>query len=128
MKRIGPAVLALALALGPAQAQVVIAHPSVELTADQVRDLFLGEIQYSGRLRLVPVDNRDLQPEFLSRVLQTDERKYAARWTRKTYREGIAAPDIRAGDAEVAAFVRRTPGAVGYVSSPTPGVKILHAF
>lgn len=128
MKNIAQAALALALVLGPAQAQVVIAHPSVELTADQVRDLFLGEIQYSGNLRLVPVDNRELQSEFLSRVLQTDERKYTARWTRKTYREGVAAPDIRAGDAEVAAFVRRTPGAVGYVANPSQGVKVLQAF
>ena len=128
MKRFGLALLGCTLALGAAQAQVVIAHPSVELSADQVRDLFLGEIQYSGRLRLVPVDNRDLQPEFLSRVLQTDERKYTARWTRKTYREGVAAPAVKPGDAEVAAFVRRTPGAVGYVAGPTPGVKVLHAF
>lgn len=128
MKSIAQAALALALVLDPAQAQVVIAHPSVDLTADQVRDLFLGEIQYSGKLRLVPVDNRDLQPDFLSRVLQTDERKYTARWTRKTYREGVTAPDIKAGDAEVAAFVRRTPGAVGYVANPSPGVKVLQAF
>jgi len=128
MKSIALAVLSLILAQAPAQAQVVIAHPSVELTADQVRDLFLGEMQFSGKLRLVPVDNRELQPEFLSRVLQTDERKYTARWTRKTYREGVAAPEVRPGDAEVAAFVRRTPGAVGYVASPTPGVKVLQAF
>lgn len=128
MKRIALAVLASVLAVVPARAQVVIAHPSVELTADQVRDLFLGEIQFSGTLRLVPVDNRDLLPQFLSRVLQTDERKYTARWNRKTFREGIAAPEVKPGDAEVAAFVRRTPGAVGYVANPAPGLKVLQGF
>ena len=74
------------------------------------------------------MDNGSLHGEFLAKVLQTDERKYAARWTRKSFREGLAAPAIKGSDAEVIAFVRSTPGAVGYVSAGAPGVKVLEKF
>jgi ABC-type phosphate transport system substrate-binding protein len=120
--------LAALLALADARAGEVIAHPSVSLSADEIRDAFLGEKQLAGDLRLVPVDNSGVQSEFLSKVLQTDARKYAARWTKKSFREGLAAPALMGSDAEVAAFVRSTRGAVGYVSQGTHGVKVLEKF
>ncbi len=106
----------------------VIAHPSVTLSGNEIRDVYLGEIQFSGRVKLVPVDNRSVQAEFLSKVLQSDERKYAARWTRKTFREGLAAPPVKNSDAEVIAFVRATPGAVGYIKGSAPGMAALEKF
>lgn len=118
-----------ALALRAAWAGEVIAHPSVTLNADEIRDVFLGEKQFSGRIKLVPVDNSSVQGEFLSKVLQSDERKYAARWTRKSFREGLAAPALKGSDAEVSAFVRATPGAIGYVmGTAAPGVQVLEQF
>lgn len=106
----------------------VIAHPSVELSADEIRLVFLGEKQLAGRLRLVPVDNLVARPQFLEKVLQTDERKYAARWLRKSFREGHSAPAVKGSDAEVLLFVRSTPGAVGYVEGPVLGVKVLETY
>jgi ABC-type phosphate transport system substrate-binding protein len=118
------------LALSPlaACAGEVIANTGVLLSADEIRDVFLGEKQFAGSLKLIPVDNGSLRGEFLAKVLQTDERKYAARWTRKSFREGMAAPAIKGSDAEVIAFVRSTPGAVGYVSAGASGVKVLEKF
>ena len=113
---------------GEGTAAEVIAHPSVSLSADEIRDVFLGEKQLVGNLRLVPIDNSAIQPEFLARVLQTDGQKYAARWTKKSFREGLAPPSVRGSDAEVIAFVRSTPGAVGYVSKTATGVKVLGKF
>ncbi len=120
-------VLAAAVAQS-AGAGEVIANASVSLNADEIRDVFLGEKQFSGRVKLVPVDNSSLQAEFLSKVLQSDERKYAARWTRKSFREGLAAPSVKGSDAEVAAFVRATPGAIGYVRGHVEGVQVLEKF
>lgn len=120
--------LAVLLALSDVHAGEVIAHPSVNLTADEIRDLFLGERRFAGNVKLAPVDNIALHSEFLSKVLQTDERKYFARWTRKSFREGLAAPALMSGDAEVAAFVKATPGAVGYVTKGADGVKVLQKF
>ena len=65
-------------------------------------------------------------------VLQTDERKYSARWIRKTFREGLAAPALKGSDAEVISFVRSTPGAIGYVTAigeaNAAAVKVLEKF
>ena len=114
--------------LTPAMAGLVIAHPSVELNAEEVRLVFLGEKQLVGKLRLVPVDNLASRAKFLEKVLQTDERKYEARWRRKAFREGLTAPPVKGSDAEVISFVRSTPGAVGYVETATPGVKVLEGY
>lgn len=118
---------ALNTPLGAAAGEV-IAHPSVSLSVEEVRDVFLGEKQLTGSLKLVPVDNAALQPEFLARVLQTDARKYTARWTKKAFREGLVAPALKGSDAEVLSFVKSTPGAVGYVGRSADGVKILERF
>ena len=127
----GVVATALVIALlsqGSASAGEVIGHSTVSLSGDEIRDVFLGEKQFAGNLKLVPVDNTMIHAEFLSRVLQTDAQKYSARWTKKTFREGLASPGRKGSDAEVVEFVRTTPGAVGYVSRPWPGVKVLEKF
>lgn len=123
-------VLASLLVLsGAVRAGEVIAHPSVRLETADVRDVYLGERQLSGDLRLVPVDNLVAQEEFLAAILQTNLRSYQARWTRKTFREGVRAPLVKGSDAEVSSLVRATPGAIGYVSgSAGPGVIVLARF
>ncbi len=107
----------------------VIAHPQLELNAEEIRDVYLGEKQLAGHLKLLPVDNSALQNDFLEKVLQTDARKYAARWTKKSFREGLAIPAVKGSDAEVIAYVRATPGAIGYISGTAPkSVKLLAKF
>lgn len=117
----------LALPLG-AFAGDVIASSDLALTPDEIRDVFLGEKHRAGGIVLIPIDNAAAQEEFLSKVLQTDAQKYYSRWTKKSFREGIVAPALKGSDAEVIAFVRSNPGAVGYVKRPVPGFKILHSF
>jgi len=114
---------------GAAHAGEVIAHPSVKLGAADIRDVYLGEKQLEGSLRLVPVDNAAAQEEFLASILQTNQRNYQARWVRKTFREGLHAPPVKDSDAEVRSFVRSTPGAIGYVSgSGGVGVVVLDRY
>jgi hypothetical protein len=122
--------LMLALPMS-ARAGEVIAHPEVELSSDDIRNLYLGEKKWVGRLRLMPVANSAVQALFLAAVLQTDEAKYSARWIRKRFREGLTPPPTLGSDAEVVVFVRSTPGAVGYVSTSINGiggVKVLEKF
>lgn len=124
-------IVVASLWFGDAGAGEVIAHPTVHLSPSDVRNVFLGEKQLMGSQRLFPVDNSALQMEFLAKVLQTDERKYSARWIRKTFREGLAAPTVKGSDAEVISFVRSTPGAIGYVtttSEANAAVKVLEKF
>jgi hypothetical protein len=107
---------------------LVIAHPSVALSADEVRDVFTGDKQFAGSTKLVPVDNAAIQDEFLGKVVKIDAKKYNSLWVKKSFRGGLAIPPVKGGDAEIAAFVKSTPGAVGYVSAPVDGVKSLGKF
>ena len=108
-----------------AQAGEVIANPSVTLTVDEVKETFQGDKQLAGGVKLVPVDNAAEQADFLAKVLKTEPTKYAARWTKKAFREGSTAPAVKGSDAEVLAFVKATPGAIGYVSGSSSGAKVL---
>jgi hypothetical protein len=93
-----------------------------------VRDVFLGEKQLVGSTKLIPVDNGAAQAEFLDKVIQMGASKYTLVWTKKSFREGMTAPPVKGGDAEVIAFVKSTPGAVGYVKGEASGVKVLQKF
>jgi ABC-type phosphate transport system substrate-binding protein len=113
---------------GLALAGEVIANPSVNLTPAEVRELFIGEKQLSGDLKLVPVDNASAQADFVAKVLQMEVPKYSTLWTKKAFREGLTAPAVKGSDAEVISFVKSTPGAVGYVGTSAAGVKVLQKY
>jgi len=120
--------LALTLLLCPAANAgdiVVISNSEIAVSPDEVRDIYTGEKQFSGSTQLVPIDNAALQEDFLSAFMQMDTVKYNRLWTRKLFRDGLAQPAMKPGDAAVSAYIRRTPGAIGYVSTVPPGVKII---
>jgi ABC-type phosphate transport system substrate-binding protein len=106
----------------------VIANPALDLSAADVRDIFLGEKQLAGSTKLVPVDNGAAQTEFLEKVIQMGASKYTLVWTKKSFREGMTAPAVKGSDAEVISFVKATPGAVGYVKGDSSGVKVIQKF
>ena len=118
-------VVLLAFQFAYAADVVVIANPNVSVSADDVRDIFLGEKQFAGDVKLIVVDNAAMQSTFLSQVMQMDANKYNGIWTKKSFRDGLTPPAVKSGDAEVAAFIRRTPGSIGYVSSAPSGVKVI---
>lgn len=127
MKTLIPALLFSCLC-GAAAAGEVIANPSLDLAAGDVKDVFLGEKQMVGGTKLVPVDNASQQEAFLSAVVGMDAAKYQGMWTKKSFRDGVNAPAVKGSDAEVASFVKSTPGAVGYVGSAPAGVKVLRKY
>lgn len=104
---------------------VVIAHPSVNLASADVRDLFLGDKQFAGGTKLIPVDNSAVQDDFVSKALKMDSAKYSSTWTKKSFREGLNPPPMKTSDLEVADYVKRTPGAVGYVKTAPAGVAVV---
>jgi hypothetical protein len=112
--------LCAACAVAHAADLYVICNSRVQLTAGDVRDLFLGEKQFAGALKLVPVDNSAAQIVFLEKLLKMNAAKYSTTWTKKSFRDGINPPLVTGSDAEALAYVRRTPGACSYVATPTP--------
>ena len=128
MTRILAIALAAALPRLAAADVYLVTHPSVTLSADDARDAFIGEKQFAGNVKLTPVDNAAAQGEFLSKVLSLDANRYSTLWAKKGFRDGLNAPPVKGGDAEVLGVVRSTPGAVGYVNAPGPGVTVIRKY
>jgi len=116
---------ALATSWANAAGVVVIVNPGVTISPGDVKDIFLGEKQFAGSVKLVVVDNAASQEGFLSKFMQMDVTKYNNIWTKKSFRDGLTPPPVKSSDFEVAEFVKRTPGAIGYVSSTPTGVTII---
>ena len=104
---------------------VIISHPGTTISAAEVKDVFLGEKQFAGSIKLVVVDNASAQNSFLSKFMRMDAAKYNGIWTKKSFRDGLTAPAVKSGDAEVIEYIKRTLGAIGYVSSAPTGVDIV---
>lgn len=104
----------------PADELYVACHSGVVLDAADIRDVFLGEKQYAGTVRLVPIDNAAAQEKFLDGVLKMNGAKYLNAWAKKSFREGIYPPTVKANDTDVLEFIRRTPGSCGYVRAAPP--------
>jgi len=119
---------ALASLAATAADLVVIAHPGVTISADEVREVFVGEKQLAGGVKLVPLDNAAAQADFLAKVVKVDAGKYQSIWTKKGFRDGLTAPPVKSGDQEVINAVKSTPGAIGYVSKASADVKVIKAF
>jgi hypothetical protein len=106
----------------------IIANPSIRLTPEEAREVFLGEKQLAGSVKLVPFDNASAQGEFLEKVYRIDVAKYNTLWAKKGFRDGLNPPAMKGTDVEVIATVKATPGAVGYVSAPPSGVTVIQKY
>jgi hypothetical protein len=91
-----------------------------------IRDVFLGEKQFAGPVKLMPVDNTAAQADFLSKAMKMDAAKYTTAWTKKSFRDGSTPPAVKGADGEVVEYLKHTPGGCGYLgSSPPPGLTLI---
>lgn len=104
--------------------QTLITNSGVTIAPADVRVIYVGEKQFVGAVRLVPVDNTGVQEKFLTNFLRVDIGKYNSIWAKKSFREGVNPPLAKASDGEVVEFVRRTPGAVGYIADASKAVGV----
>lgn len=121
------AVLLAGGAAPDAPAQTLITNAGVTIAPADVRIIYIGEKLFAGAVRLVPVDNISAQEMFLGNFVKVDSGRYNSIWAKKSFREGVNPPLAKASDGEVVDFVRRTPGAVGYIidASKAVGVNVL---
>jgi hypothetical protein len=125
-KWIASLLLAGACSTAAADDLYVACHAGVSLAAADIRDVFLGEKQFSKAIKLVPVDNVAAQATFLEKVLRMSASKYANTWAKKSFRDGVHLPVVKANDAEMLEFIRHTPGGCGYlVTAPRLGVTVI---
>lgn len=119
------ALLSVGSVAAPAADLYVICNTRVSISAAEVRDMFLGEKQFAGAVKLVPIDNSAAQSAFLDKVLQMNAAKYSTTWTKKSFRDGVNPPLVAGSDAEALAYVKRTPGACSYVTTPAADVVVV---
>jgi ABC-type phosphate transport system substrate-binding protein len=107
----------------------VIVNSRLTLTTDDIKGIYTGDKQLAGSTKITPLDNTVAKSEFLSKVLQLDPVKYDALWIKKSFRDGINPPLLKASDEEVVATVKSTAGTIGYISTAPPdGVTVLKRF
>lgn len=112
----------------------VIVHPSNDaraFTRRELSDLFLKKTtRWPDGTAVHPVEPPEksmTRLHFLSGVMGKTAFALKVFWKRRVADLRDVPPEERASDAEVVAYVRETPGAVGYVAPETDvaGVKVL---
>ena len=106
----------------------VITNSSVNISADDVKDIYSGEKLIEGGTKLIPIDNNSLKADFLSKVMGMPADKYSSMWSKKVFRDGLTAPVSKSTDADVIALVKAKPGNIGYVAAPTADVKVVKKY
>ena len=131
--------LALALAFFPAsrvQAQEfqIVVNASVGIDAISKKDLskvFRKKASKIGGVKAAPVDlskGSDVRKAFSKAVHGRSVNAIESYWQQQIFAGKNVPPVQKAGDADVLAYVRSTPGAVGYVSAGATlgaGVKVI---
>lgn len=127
---LGALIASLAMSVGgAAHADLfVISNSATTIAATEIKEVFTGEKQFAGSTKLIPIDNGPAQENFLSAALKMEAARYNTIWTKKSFREGLSPPSVKSGDTEVLDFVRKTPGAVGYVKTQPSGVNIIQKY
>ncbi|MHB8348619.1 MAG: hypothetical protein ACYDHM_16025 [Acidiferrobacterales bacterium] len=112
---------------------LVIVHPKVpvaRISRDELRAIYLMRVTFwPGGTPIVPVNcdaESVLRIRFSRRVLGAPPTAFAGYWAHLHF-QGENPPLVFGSDRNVAAFVARVPGAIGYVRAGTPlhGVRIV---
>ncbi len=92
--------------------------PVDTMTLSTLKEIYLGEKEIIGNVRLKPIDQRDSQQIkflFLDRVLHLSRDGYITYWNNRLFRQGGIPPSLKQNPVEVILAVEETEGAVGYV-------------
>lgn len=118
-------------AMAPSTLIVVANADTPALDADTLQKIYLGKVVEVGGRSIIPVNltkGSSLRAAFMEQVLAQDDEKFTAYWTVRRYIGKGSPPREFDSPGDLLEFVRKTPGAVGYVSEnpqSQQGVKTL---
>ncbi|MFN2571785.1 MAG: substrate-binding domain-containing protein [Gemmatimonadales bacterium] len=99
-------------------------NPVARLSRDQVSRIFLRKVtQWDNHQPVLPIDQTAESPVRLTFTKQVHQRTIASVqtwWQQQTFAGVAVAPPERASDSEVLDYVRKYPGAIGYVRAGVP--------
>jgi ABC-type phosphate transport system substrate-binding protein len=102
-----------------------------EITKDKLSDIFLKKVsKWSDNKKIVPVNLKaesKTRQSFAKSIHNKSVNAVKAYWQKKIFTGKGVPPVEKRSNAEVIAFVKDNPGAVGYVSSnaAVSGVKVV---
>ena len=123
----------LSASLAQAGGLLVVVSPKVpdsEISLEQLANIYtMKKVFWTNKIRVVPINHRVASEErkrFSKAVFNLSPKEVGDYWNRLRY-QGKLPPVIQASDQAVLGFVRRVPGAIGYINAnqKPAGVKIL---
>ena len=112
---------------------VVVANrevPADTISSRLLQRIYLGKAtRWDGGLQIRPVmqHDRELHAAFVTHLLERSEESFSVYWKRMVFTGKGRPPQVFADDAELAAYLRSTPGAIGYIAADadTTGLKVM---
>jgi len=92
--------------------------PNDRITKEELRSIYLGEVQIIHGFRLAPIDQPHKQPireAFLSQILQMTRDQYLEYWNKRLYQKGGLTPLLEENSHKVIEAVQEKAGSLGYV-------------
>lgn len=107
-------------------------YPLSSTSPQEIKQIYLGEKQYEGSLKIIPIDQKDSLPikqKFIEKVLSTNPETYKGYWIKRFFKAGDVPPVIKASSEEIIDAVIQNPGNVGYVwageANGKSGIKVI---
>jgi ABC-type phosphate transport system substrate-binding protein len=111
---------------------LVVAHPDTPaIDGETLQKIYLGRVVEVGGRPVVPVNlskGSAVRRAFMEQVMEQDDEKFVAYWTVRRYIGKGSPPREFASVEEQLDFLKKTPGAVGYIDrtvDPKQGLKTL---
>ena len=130
----GALFLAAGSAAGAEPCRIIVnpANPADRIQRAAIVAIYFGQMtRWSDGKPVAPVDQSVKAPvrrAFSEKILGKSVEDVQHLWLRKVATEHVFPPRVKSSDADVAAFVRANPGAIGYVANNFPAdqtVKVL---
>jgi len=104
--------------------------PDSEISLEQLANIYtMKKVFWKNNIRVVPINHKVASKErkrFSKAVFNLSPEEVGDYWNRLRY-QGKLPPVVQASDQAVLSFVRKVPGAIGYINAnqKPAGVKIL---
>jgi len=93
-------------------------HPLARISTTELADIYRGQEEVVGGVRLKPIDqsdNQEIRSAFLGKVMRMSHEAYINYWNHRLFQEGGIPPLLKNNAAEVIQAVREKEGAIGYI-------------
>lgn len=112
---------------------VVIVNKSVpddEVSSSELKNIFLAKKRQWSNAKKIKISlyrNNALQTNFLQTAIKKSRMKFEIYWKKLIFTGKASMPKRVSTESAIVAFVKSTPGAIGFVSAKTDiaGVKVL---